>query len=353
MLEYFISIGVVALCTAIAIPLRLRFAESTFAMLYLLGVIVVSMRCRRRAAVLNALLSVTAFFYFCVPVHDSVVLEDYNYIITLMVMLIVALVISTLTFKIRAQAADAIKAEIAIQTERTRNALLSAVSHDIKTPIASIYGAATSLLEGSARLEQAQRQDLIESIATESERLNRVVSNLLEMTRLEAGFELRRDWYPLEELIGAALTRVETLLRGRTVTTTIPPELPLIFVEDVLIEEVLTNILENAGKYTTAGTPIEISAVESGTKITISVRDQGPGFADGEEEHVFEKFFRSNSNGIRGVGLGLAICRTIVQRHEGRITAGNRPGGGAVLTIELPIGGTPPMLNALSESSLT
>ena len=353
MLEYFISIGVVALCTAVAIPLRLRFAESTFAMLYLLGVIVVSMRCRRRAAVLSALLSVTAFYYFCVPVHDSVVLEDYNYIITLMVMLIVALVISTLTFKIRAQAADAIKAEIAIQTERTRNALLSAVSHDIKTPLASIYGAATSLLEGSAPLEQAQRQDLIESIAIESERLNRVVSNLLEMTRLEAGFELRRDWYPLEEIIGAALTRVESLLRGRTVTTAIPAELPLIFVDGVLIEEVLTNILENVGKYTASGTPIEISAVESGTKITISVRDHGPGFAAGEEEHVFEKFFRSNSNGIHGVGLGLAICRAIVQRHEGRITAGNRQGGGAVLTIELPIGGTPPTLNALSESSLT
>jgi two-component system, OmpR family, sensor histidine kinase KdpD len=183
MLEYLISLGVVALCTAISIPLRLRFTLSTFAMLYLLGVIVVSMHCRRRAAVLNALLSVTAFYYFCVPVHDSFALEDYNYIITLIVMLITALVISTLTFKIRAQAADAINAEIAIQTERTRNALLSAVSHDIKTPLASIYGAATSLLEEGARLGQAQRQDLIESIATESERLNRVVSNLLEMTR--------------------------------------------------------------------------------------------------------------------------------------------------------------------------
>jgi K+-sensing histidine kinase KdpD len=353
MLEYFISVGVVALCTAISIPLRLRLALTTFAMLYLLGVILVSMRCRRRAAVLNALLSVTAFYYFCVPVHDSFVLEDYNYVITLIVMLIAALVISTLTFKIRSQAAAAIKAEIAIQTERTRNALLSAVSHDIKTPLASIYGAATSLLEESERLDHSQREDLIESIATESERLNRVVSNLLEMTRLESGIELRRDWYPLEEIIGAALTRVEKLLRGRKVTTTIPAELPLMFVDDVLIEEVLTNVLENAGKYTAPGTPIEISVVESGAKVMIFVRDHGPGFTAGEEEQVFEKFFRSKSRDIRGAGLGLAICRAIVQRHEGYITAANRPGGGAVLTIELPVGGTPPVLDVLPESSLT
>jgi len=352
MLEYLISVGVVALCTAISIPLRSRLVLSTFAMLYLLGVIVVSMRCRRRAAVLNALLSVTAFYYFCLPVHDSFVLEDYNYEITLVVMLIAALVISTLTFKIREQAAEAINAEIAIQTERTRNALLSAVSHDIKTPLASIYGAATSMLEESERLDHSQRQDLIESIATESERLNRVVSNLLEMTRLEAGIELRRDWYPLEEIIGAALTRVEKLLRGRKVTTTIPPQLPLVFVDDVLIQEVLTNVLENAGKYTAPGTPIEILVVESGTKIMIFVTDHGPGFTSGEEEQVFEKFFRGKSPDIRGAGLGLAICRAIVQRHEGRITASNRPQGGAVLAIELPIGGTPPVLDVLPESSL-
>src|SRR4030095_11994195 len=145
MIDYIISVGVVAICTAISIPLRSSLALSTFAMLYLLGVIGVSMRCRRPAALLNALLSVTAFYYFCVPIHDSFVLEDSNYLITLAVMLIAALVISTLTFKIRAQAADVINAEIAIQTERMRNSLLRAVSHDIKTPLASIYGSATGL----------------------------------------------------------------------------------------------------------------------------------------------------------------------------------------------------------------
>src|SRR4030095_6237606 len=158
-------------------------------------------------------------YYFCVPVHDSFVLEDSNYLITLAVMLIAALVISTLTFKLRAQAADVINAEIAVQTEQMRNSLLRAVSHDIKTPLASIYRSATSLLEESERLEESQRQELIENIAVESERLNRVVTNLLEMTRLDAGVEIHRDWYPLEEIIGADLTRGEKGFGGSTAVT--------------------------------------------------------------------------------------------------------------------------------------
>src|SRR5437867_13179684 len=175
MAQYVISVAVVVICTAISIPLRSVFEPSTFAMLYLLGVIGVSMRYQRRAAVLNALLSVTAFDYFCVPFHDSFVIEDSNYLIILVGMLIVALVISTLTFKVRAQAAEAIKAEIAIQAERTRNSLLSGVSHDIKTPLASIYGAATSFLEEEERLVPSERHELIQSIADEAQRLNHVV----------------------------------------------------------------------------------------------------------------------------------------------------------------------------------
>lgn len=120
------------------------------------------------------------------------------------------------------------------------------MSHDIKTPLASIYGAATSLLEEKQRIDAAERQELIQSIADEAQRLNHVVTNLLEMTRLDAGAEIKRDWYPLEEIVGAALSRLETSLRGRAVTTTIPTSLPLICVDEVLIEQVFINILENA-----------------------------------------------------------------------------------------------------------
>ncbi len=142
------------------------------------------------------------------------------------------------------------------------------------------------------------------------------------------------------------------MLRGRSITTKIPSQLPLIFVDEVLIQQVFINILENAANYTPAGTSIEISAIERGKNIVMSVRDEGPGFASGDEDHIFEKFFRGKTDGVRGAGLGLAICRAIVQRHEGTISASNQHGGGGVLTIELPIGGTPPQVQAMPEASI-
>jgi K+-sensing histidine kinase KdpD len=351
--EYLISVGVVVLCTAISIPLRSTLDTPTFAMVYLLGVIAVSIRCRRPAATLNAVLSVTAFDYFCVPFHNSFFLEDSNYIVTLVAMLVVALVISTLTFKIRMQNAAVMKAEIAIQTERTRNSLLSAVSHDIKTPLASIYGAATSLLEAEERLAPPARHELIESIAGESARLNRLVGKLLDMTRLDAGAELKRDWYPLEEIIGSALTRLEASLHGRAVTTDIPAELPLIYVDDVLMEQVFVNLLENAANYTPRGTPIELAAISDETRLVVFIRDAGPGIPVGDEERIFEKFFRGKTNGAGGAGLGLAICRAVIQRHEGTISASNRTGGGATITIELPFQETPPIVSAMLENAVS
>jgi two-component system sensor histidine kinase KdpD len=163
--------------------------------------------------------------------------------------------------------------------------------------------------------------------------------------------ELHKDWFPPEEIIGAALTRVEKLLRGREVLTNIAAQLPLIRVDGVLIEEVLMNVLENAAKHTALGTPIEISAAESGDRVVVSVRDHGLGFAPGDEQRVFEKFVRGKSAGMHGAGLGLAICRAVMQRHGGSITAANRPGGGAVITIEVPVGGTPPVVADMPEIS--
>jgi two-component system sensor histidine kinase KdpD len=344
-LDYFISVAVVVTCTAVTIPFRTKLEVTNLAMVYLLGVIVVSVKCRRSAAILNALLSVTAFYYFILPVHDSWALEDYSYLIPLVVMSAVALVISTLTSKTREQA-------VAVAEERLRNALLNAVSHDIKTPLASIYGAATTLLEEQKRLAEAERTELLQSIAEQAERLNRIVTNLLEMTRLESGFEVRRDWQPLEEIVGAALNRLKNPLGDRPVVVHIPADLPLICVDDVLMEEVFTNILENAVKYTPQAAPIEITAERTGADITVLIRDHGPGFTPGDEERVFEKFYRGKTNGESGVGLGLAICRAVINGHGGAISARNSEAGGAVIRIELPIGGAPPQLGVLSEGAV-
>src|SRR5262249_29513297 len=155
----------------------------------------------------------------------------------------------TLTTRLRTQAAQSAQTELLIESERMRNSLLSAVSHDIKTPLSSIYGAATSLLEEEGRLDILERRELLESIANEAERLNRVTTNLLEMTRLNSGIELRKEWHPLEEIVGAALTRLEKSLSGRSVVVEIPEDFPLMHVDDVLLGAVFINLLENASKY--------------------------------------------------------------------------------------------------------
>ncbi|MBK5290314.1 MAG: sensor histidine kinase KdpD [Acidobacteriia bacterium] len=244
----------------------------------------------------------------------------------------------------RAQAtAAAREAQLRIETEQMRSGLLSAVSHDLRTPLATITGAASSLLLHGDQLGRETKRELLESIVQEAERLSRLVNNLLEMTRLESGaVEVKREWHALEEIVGAALTRLDSLLGERPIVTQIPQDLPLISVDDVLLEQLFLNLLENAAKYTPPGSPISISAREDKQGVWIEVADSGPGFAPGDEELVWEKFYRGKAAGARGAGLGLAICRAVVVAHGGTIAAGNRPQGGAMIRIWLPLGGKPP-----------
>jgi two-component system sensor histidine kinase KdpD len=234
-------------------------------------------------------------------------------------------------------AEDAERAQVRAETERLRNSLLSSVSHDLRTPLASITGAASTLLENDERLDAGTRRDLLETLHEEADRLNRLVQNLLEMTRLESGaLQLHTEWHPVEEVVGAALGRFGKALARRAVTTRVPPDLPLVPMDDVLIEQVLINLLDNVLKYTPAESPIEVSAVA----------DRGPGLPPGEERRIFEKFHRAEAAPtVRGAGLGLAICRGIVQAHGGRIWAENRPGGGVSVRFTLPLKDAPPILS--------
>ena len=226
-----------------------------------------------------------------------------------------------------------------METEQMRSSLLSAISHDLRTPLSSITGAASTLRTQGAKLSDDVREELLESISEEAERLGRLVGNLLDMTRFESGaVELRRDLYPLEEIVGAVLQRLDRQLEGRSLTTLLPDDLPPVYVDDVLIGQVVMNLIENALKYTPAGTPLELAAETAPDAVVLEVRDRGPGLAAGEEERIFEKFYRGASQGARGAGLGLAICRAIVQAHRGSIQAFSRAGGGAVFRIRLPLG---------------
>jgi two-component system, OmpR family, sensor histidine kinase KdpD len=243
-------------------------------------------------------------------------------------------------------AEQAERSRLQAEAEQMRSTLLSSVSHDLRTPLATITGAASTLLDEPAGLTASTRRELLTSIYDEGARLNQLVGNLLEMTRLESGHvQLNREWYPLEELVGSALTRLERALCRHKVETELPADLPLVHVDGVLLEQVFMNLLENAARYTQSGTAIRIGAQASAEHILIEVLDEGPGLQAGTENEVFRKFYRDRPATDRtGSGLGLAICLAIVKLHDGQIGAENRPTGGTRFWLTLPRSGTPPTL---------
>jgi two-component system sensor histidine kinase KdpD len=246
----------------------------------------------------------------------------------------------------RARAAEEARAATRrVQREEIRSALLSAVSHDLRTPLASITGAGTALREGSRLFSAEQQAELVETICVEAERMERLVGNVLDMVRIESGgLSPRREWVPLEEVVGSALDRLAPRLKGRDVGLALPPELPFLSVDPVLLVQVFVNLIDNALKYAPGDVPIEIEARALDGAVEIDVADRGPGITPGEEERVFEKFFRGDRAGTSagGVGLGLPICRGIVAAHGGTIAARARDGGGALFRIRLPTKEPPP-----------
>jgi two-component system, OmpR family, sensor histidine kinase KdpD len=237
------------------------------------------------------------------------------------------------------------RARLESEQERLRSALLSSVSHDLRTPLSVVEGVASTLLSEGADLDAATRRDLVETIHEEAERLGRRVRNLLDMTRLEAGaVELDVEWESLEEVVGGALARVERGGGDRRVFVDVPGSL-FVPCDAVLLEQVLVNLLENAIKYTPAASPIHVTARQVGDEVEVEVADRGPGIPLGDEDRVFEKFYRARrKRDPGGVGLGLAICRAIVSAHGGRIRAEGREGGGARFLITLPQGAGAPSL---------
>jgi two-component system sensor histidine kinase KdpD len=228
------------------------------------------------------------------------------------------------------------------ETESLRNTLLSSISHDLRTPLSAITGAATTLLQNDIALDRQNRLELLQTIQEEADHLNRIMKNVLDMTRLESGaITVNKEWQPLEEIVGAVLNRLGERLNDHPVKVSLQGNLPLIPFDSLLLEQVFMNLFDNAIKYSPKGTPLELSASESFYTVTVELADRGPGIPPGEEERIFEKFVRGRGAG-GGVGLGLAICRTIIAAHGGKIWAENREGGGAVFRFTLSAAGLPP-----------
>jgi two-component system sensor histidine kinase KdpD len=228
-----------------------------------------------------------------------------------------------------------------IEAERLRIALLSSLSHDLRTPLGSIEGAASSLLHDEDALAGEVKRDLAETIVEESRRMSRLVANLLDMVRVETGgLTVQKEWQPLEEPLGVALLRLEERLKHHPVDVRLPEDLPMVPIDELLIEQVLINLLENAAKHTPPATRVTASAWLEGAAVVVEVADHGPGIPPGAEEIVFQKFYRARGvEQSSGAGLGLAICRGIIAAHGGKIWVQPRTSGGAAFRFTLPLQG--------------
>ena len=236
------------------------------------------------------------------------------------------------------------KTMVQVESERLRNSLLSAISHDLRTPLTALVGLADTLLMTKPEVS-AEQKELLDAMRQSALRMNDLVSNLLDMAKLEAGtVHLNKQWQPLEEVVGSALSSCSAFLDKRPITVHLDGDLPLVNIDTVLIERVLVNILENASKYTPQYSPIEISGYRNGDQIILTIDDHGPGLPAGQENIIFEKFERGDKeNATPGIGLGLAISKAIMKAHEGKISGESRPDGGARFTLTFPFLSPPEM----------
>jgi|GEM_PF-1220140 Osmosensitive K+ channel histidine kinase len=326
--EYLWSAGACVIATLSGFGLQLiaqmwsqHVHTANIVMLYLLAVLVCAIHFSRGPSVFCAMASVVAFDYFFMEPYQLIPV-DKEYLTVVIVMLVVALLVNELAQSARwhARIAEAVRLEVA--TERIKNTLLRSVSHDLRTPLSAIMGAATTLVEEEEHVSQKERLELTNSICRESTRLERIVSNLLQMTRLESTQPCREnfDWHSIEETVGSALTTLEKPLAGKEIETDIASDLPLVEVDGLLIEQVIVNLLENGLKYA-PDSRVGIRASLKEQAVQVEVYNDGPALRPGEEKRIFEKFYRAEPSREQGAGLGLAICNAIVDLHGGKIWA--------------------------------
>lgn len=334
-MRYLASVLVVAGTSALAALGRYVLSLPDVEMLYLAGIVVVALWQGRGPAMVASALSVLAYdFFFVMPEHTLRV-DDLRFVLTFAMMFASGLLVSELADRLRRQQRLA-------ATRESRAALLSSVSHDLRTPLAAITGAATTLRDEPG-LDPPTRRELLDAVCEEADRLERLVGNLLDMTRLEGGAAvIRVEWMPFDELVGAALARVEAQLAGRDVRVAAAADLPFVPCDRLLLEQLLINLLDNAAKHTPPGTPVDVRARATEGVVIVEVADRGPGFGAEGAARLFEPFARRAARGVAGAGLGLAICRGIAEAHGGSLGAEERPGGGAIFRLTVPLRGAPP-----------
>lgn len=339
MRAYLIAIATVTLATAIAAVASPYASHADIAMTYVLAIVVAALG-GQGPGLTASVASAGAFdLFFVEPLHTFAI-ADRHFLITFAVMLAVGISVGSLVSRHRRVEAVSHERELRARAEELRSTLLSSVSHDLRTPLAAITGMASTLRDTAAETDR----EALDTIIDEAQRLSRILTNLLAITKVESGAEPKREWVPLEELIGSALSRFEPELVSHPVTIEVADELA--HVDPILTEQLLVNLVDNAMKHTPSTCSIQVTAHREQSAAVIEIADRGPGLPSGPTEQVFEKFFRGHTATSNGVGLGLAVCRGIAVAHGGRIEALRRDGGGVAFRVWFPDDGAPPQIEA-------
>jgi two-component system sensor histidine kinase KdpD len=328
---YLISIGLVFIMTLFGEFVKRKLEPTNIVMFYLLAVVIAAIRWGQGVATVTSILSILAFDFFLVPPYLTLGVADLQYIFTFIAFLVVGIVISTLASKTKEQV-------IQRQKEKLQTALLNSISHDLRTPLSSVTGSLSALLDNDAGLDDITRKELLETAFTESDHLNKLVGNLLDMTRMEAGaLQINRKACELRDVLGATLEQLKENIGARNIRIDIPKDFPEISVDFLFMMKVFFNLIDNSLKYSPVNTPIDIKAAAFKDKVRIEVKDQGIGIPQGDLKRIFEKFYRvERPQKISGTGLGLSICKGIIEAHGGQISAQNNPDKGATFTIMIP-----------------
>jgi two-component system, OmpR family, sensor histidine kinase KdpD len=344
--------GIYALVIGASLPLLatmlaaspIEVSTATAALAYVLAVTAAATLGGLWAGLASSVISFLGLnFFFTRPYHTFVVTKPED-LIALIVFLLVSATIGTLISTAVAQRVraenrerEAHDARQDAETNRTRAALFSSVTHDLRTPLASITASVTGLQSAEANLSAEDRRELLGTIRQEAERLNRMVGNLLDLSRMRAGsFEPSMSTAGIDEVVASVVGRLDPLIRNHDIVVDLPDDLPDVRMDVVQIDQVLTNLIENAARFAPNGTAIAVEASALDHLVQLRVKDHGPGIASQEREKVFEPFVRGA--GSPGTGLGLAISRAVVDGHHGRIWIESTTPHGTTIVVELPVG---------------
>ncbi|HEV7535220.1 MAG TPA: ATP-binding protein [Acidimicrobiia bacterium] len=339
---WIVTLAGLALATAGLLPFRSDLTVATAALVLVVPVVLGVAVGGFPAVPFGVVAGFLAFDFVFIPPYNTFYVTEWEDWVSLVVYAIVGCTVGVVVAQLGRARREADRARLLEEVDRLRTALIGSVSHDLRTPLASIKASISDLADPGLHLSDADRRMLLRTTEEETDRLTRLVTNLLDMSRIQAGALVpHTSATPIDELIGAVVGRLGPMLAEHRLGVEIDDGLPLVDVDYLLVEQVLSNLLENAARYTPAGTPVSVRAVAvaGGAEVEVAVVDHGPGVVEAERERIFDQFYRLRAEGREpvGTGMGLAIVKGIVEAHGGRVWVEATPGGGATFAVRLPV----------------